>query len=129
MKSPLQPGAQVLIIEDCREGHPATGQIATFEASFTIMDCPIPHFRLPDGSEITGLECWWQRVEEAPPLAEAQKALEEHKAILREMVKEKIGEGASHEAEKEADREAERQELWQPGDEPYEPDYWGAHYE
>lgn len=33
------------------------------------------------------------------------------------------------EAEKEADREAERQELWQPGDEPYEPDYWGAHYE
>lgn len=34
-----------------------------------------------------------------------------------------------HEAEKEADREAERQELWQPGDEPYEPDYWGAHYE
>jgi hypothetical protein len=33
------------------------------------------------------------------------------------------------EAEKEADREAERQELWQPGDEPYEPDYWGAYYE
>lgn len=33
------------------------------------------------------------------------------------------------EDEKEADREAERQELWQPGDEPYEPDYWGAHYE
>ncbi len=33
------------------------------------------------------------------------------------------------EAEKEADRESERQELWQPGDEPYEPDYWGAYYE
>jgi hypothetical protein len=33
------------------------------------------------------------------------------------------------EAEKEADREAERQELWQPGDEPYEPDYWGPWYE
>lgn len=30
------------------------------------------------------------------------------------------------EAEKEADREAERQELWQAGNEPYEPDYWGS---
>ena len=33
------------------------------------------------------------------------------------------------EAEKEADREAYRRHLLQPGDEPYEPDYWGAYYE
>lgn len=32
-------------------------------------------------------------------------------------------------AEKEQDREDECQELWQPGDEVYEPDYWGAYYE
>ena len=30
MKSRIKPGDKVLIIQDCREGHPATGQEATF---------------------------------------------------------------------------------------------------
>lgn len=87
----IKPGDQVLIIEDCREGGPATGQTATYEGHFPLVDLATypefsisnPRFRLPDGSEIWGIECWWTLYEEGLTLETAQAEVEETKAHLR----------------------------------------------
>ena len=44
-----------------------------------------PRIRLPDESVIWGDECWWTPASTAPPLAQAQADLEEHKAVLLSM--------------------------------------------
>lgn len=88
-----KPGDKVTIIEDCREGHIATGQTATFEGYYDLETGADrnaepwngnPRMRLQDGSEIWGIECWWLPVEHAGPLPQMQEELEEHKRAIIE---------------------------------------------
>lgn len=83
----MEIGELVLIIEDCREGSIATGQIGVYEGMHTLSDDGMenPRIRLQDGSVIWGIECWWAPVRTAGPLPQEQQALEEHKASLREL--------------------------------------------
>jgi hypothetical protein len=81
-------GERVLIIEDCRDGHIATGQVGIYEGLFdpetmTAALLGNPRIRLQDGSVIWGSQCWWRPVREAGPLPQEQAALEEHKTIIR----------------------------------------------
>lgn len=83
----LEKGSKVMIIEDCREGNKATGQIATLEGYFEIDDdLESPKMILEDGSVIWGYECWWQLAEEVDDLKEAQIALEATKKFYSTMV-------------------------------------------
>lgn len=84
-------GMKVVIIEDCRPGHMATGQTATYEGDFPVDDScafPNPRMRLQDGSVIWGCECWWKPVEEAGPLPQMQQELEKYKEFVRGLLKE-----------------------------------------
>jgi hypothetical protein len=64
-------GTEVVIMQDCRDGGEATGQIGIYEGEFTVlidfMDEKItansPRIRLQDGSVIWGAECWWSKLE------------------------------------------------------------------
>jgi hypothetical protein len=83
-------GEHVLIIDDCRDGGIATGQIGIYEGYFDpetgtqVTDWPgNPRIRLQDGSVIWGYECWWTPVRVAGPLPDEQRALEAHKTIWR----------------------------------------------
>jgi hypothetical protein len=80
---PYRPGDRVLIVTDCREGGPATGQVAVYEgiyvlrtntrlrgsragtAKLMIERGAVPRMRLKDGSYIWGIECWWTPVRSA----------------------------------------------------------------
>lgn len=85
----------------------------------TCRDCGKTYHYSTDTCPHCGLIPYWLRMAEY-----YRKEAARCEAIAKSLQEEK-----DREAEKEADREAEREELWQPGDEPYEPDYWGAHYE
>lgn len=80
-----ETGDQVLIIEDCRDGHVATGQTGTYEGMHPHPDggWENPRIRLENGTAIWGCECWWTPIEKAMPLEEEQATLEVHKAFLR----------------------------------------------
>lgn len=88
----IEPGTRVRIIQDCRDGSTATGQYGVYEGDFPIDiegdDEPFmnPRIRLDDGSEIWGIECWWDEAKDAPPLDKAQSALEKHKEYLCAML-------------------------------------------
>lgn len=67
----IRPGEVVVIVKDCREGEPATGQEATYEGRFFLdtekryvgprehLFRVNPRFKLADGTHIWGIECWW----------------------------------------------------------------------
>jgi hypothetical protein len=78
-------GELVLIVEDCRAGAVATGQIGTMEGAFPPPsgDGLSPRIRLHDGSVLWGHECWWKKIELAGSLVSEQADLERWKAVLR----------------------------------------------
>lgn len=84
-------GDKVVIIEDCRARHIATGQTGTFEGYYDLETeadrnaepwAGNPRIRLQDGSVIWGIECWWCLVEQAGPLPQMQEELAEHKEMI-----------------------------------------------
>lgn len=78
-------GDKVRIIEDCRDGIPATGQEGIYEGRFPIPSNEDrypdnPRIRLDDGSVIWGAECWWENVtDDMAPLEEAQERVEAYR--------------------------------------------------
>jgi len=84
-------GDAVVIVEDCRVSHIATGQTGTFEGYYDLETGADrnaepwngnPRIRLQDGSVIWGIECWWRLVEDAGPLPQMQEELAEHKEMI-----------------------------------------------
>lgn len=71
---------EVVILKDCRDGArlaPADGQKALFLGRYRLSKYPElqryrgpraelsnPVFRLPDGSLVWGIQCWWRRADE-----------------------------------------------------------------
>lgn len=77
----IRAGTRVVIVEDCRAGHPATGMYGTFmglqamtpESPTTPMELLIV---LEDETTIWGFRCWWMPAAKCTDLPAAQAALE-----------------------------------------------------
>lgn len=81
----IRVGTKVVIIDDCRPGHSATGKNGVYEGEFLVsikdanglVEFPNPRFRLEDGSVIYGIECWWKPANDGFSLEESQRLLKQ----------------------------------------------------
>lgn len=79
----MRVGTKVVIIDDCRPSHRATGMKGVYEGEFMVqiedngglVEFPNPRIRLEDGSVIYGIECWWKPVDDGYTLEESQRLL------------------------------------------------------
>ena len=72
---------RVRIVEDCREGHLATGMLGEYEEKVYAvgLNRMTPKITLDDGDIIYGCECWWEEYQEDKSLEQAQEELFAHK--------------------------------------------------